>query len=132
MTGTDMNLNISYQDTQYLSELYAKLGSLQCDLANFDIIAMKTILVVAALTLLLGVLAGVLILGTAYLLLDYHDKKISKKGFRIGLIVYSLIVIAICVFACYFAVNIAEYNIIRDIESTEMAIESIKMKYGLL
>lgn len=132
MTGADMSLNISYQDTQYLSELYAKLGSLQYDLANFDIIAMKTILMVGALMLFLGVLVGLLIMATTEVVLDYYDKTISKKGFKIELIVCSLIVIAICVFTCYLAVTIKEYELIRDIESTKMAIESIKMKYGLL
>lgn len=121
-----MSVDITYQDTQYLSELCAKLGSLQYDLANFDVVALKTTLCVGGMVVLVGILIGMVMM----CILDYLT--ISKKAFVIGLIIYVIILVAAWLIISDVAIMFKENAICRDIESTELAIESIKMKYGLL
>lgn len=125
-----MSVDITYQDTQYLSELCGKLGSLQYDLANFDVVAMKMTLLIGVIVALVGILIGMVIL---LFILDYDSNlTISKKAFVIGLIIYVIILVAAWLIISDIAIMFKENAICRDIESTELAIESIKMKYGLL
>ena len=130
MTGTDMSLDITYQDTQYLSELYAKLGALQYDLANFDVLAIETALLVGVIVVLAGILIGMVMMAV---ILDYNGHlTIPEKAFVIGLIIYLIILVAAWLIISDVTIMFKENAICRDIESTELAIESIKMKYGLL
>lgn len=130
MTGTDMSVDITYQDTQYLSELCGKLGSLQYDLANFDVVAMKMTLLIGVMVVLVGIMIGMVMM---MFILDHNDHlTIPKKTFVIGLIIYVIILVAAWLIISDIAIMFKENAICRDIESTELAIESIKMKYGLL
>lgn len=131
MTETDMSVDITYQDTQYLSELCGKLGSLQYDLANFDVVAMKTTLCVGGMVVLAGILIGMVMM-MMFILDDNGHLMIPKKAFVIGLIIYMIILVAAWLIISDVAIMFKENAICRDIESTELAIESIKMKYGLL
>ena len=124
MTGTD--LNISFQDTQYLSELYAKLGSLQYDLANFDMIETEQRLTALAVTICIGIIVGVFLC----IAVDIFGKHPKRR--IIAMVIWGVILTVAYIYISNFAVDVAEHNLLRDIEATEMAIEAIKMKYGMV
>lgn len=125
---TDMNLDITYQDSQYLAELYGKLGALQQDLANFDIIAMDVKLQTALLVAAIGILIGLFV--CTGLLMAFERTEFDCIGPLIGMVIYVIILIVIWYFASDITISLREHEIMRDIEATEMAIEAIKMKYG--
>lgn len=124
MTGTD--LNISFQDTQYLSELYAKLGSLQYELANLDMVELKTRLICLVFVALIGITVGVWLAGEIL----YHTDSVGLTV--IFAIVWTLVLLIAWWFIGGVMVDFKVYEIQRNIEATEMAIEAIKMKYGLV
>ena len=119
MTGTD--LNISFQDTQYLSELYAKLGSLQYDLANFDMIETEQRLTALAVTICIGIIVGVFIC----IAVDIFGKHPKRR--IIAMVLWGVILTVAYIYISNFVVDFTEHNLLRDIEATEMAIETIKM-----
>lgn len=128
MNGTDMNLDITYQDTQYLAELYRQLGSLQHDLANFDIIATNEKLHLALFVGLCGVLIGIFVMFGLVAL--FECTRFDYIGPIIGMVIYVIILIAIWYIASDWSLVCKENSLMRNIEATEMAIEAIKMKYG--
>lgn len=130
MTGTD--LNISFQDTQYLSELYGKLGSLQYDLANFDMIELETRLWVLFAVGFAGLVIGGLLSGVVDDLCYRFDREYTGKLRMAYWIVWIAVVIAANIIIGDISVSFAERDLLRDINATEMAIEAIKMKYGLV
>ena len=128
MNGTDMNLDITYQDTQYLAELYNKLGSLQYDLSNFDIIATNEKIFWVVAIGGLGIVLGLLVLTALCGVFDRTD--FDLIGPIIGMVIYGILVIVIWYFVSDWAITLKEHDIMREIEATETAIEAIKMKYG--
>ena len=124
MTGTD--LNISYQDTQYLSELYAKLGSLQYELANLDMVELKERLICLVFVALIGITIGVWIANEIF----YHTDSVGLTV--IFAVVWTLVLLITWWFIGGVMVDFRVYDIQRNIEATEMAIEAIKLKYGLV
>lgn len=130
MTGTD--LNISFQDTQYLSELYGKLGSLQYDLANFELIELEKRLIVLFFVGILGLILGLILSAVVDDFCEKYDVKHPGNMLLAYWVVWTAVVIVAYILISNVIVSFAERDILREIEATEMAIEAIKMKYGLL
>lgn len=124
MNTGDLNLDISYQDSQYLAELYRHLGSLQYNLENFDVVAHHEAMLCGVAVLLLGLLFTIAILPW---MIDWDTRLITKIAIYIG---FAIALIVIWYFVSDYMIYMKEHEIMRDIQATEMAIEGIKLKYG--
>lgn len=125
----DINLDITYQDGLRLSELYGKLGELQYNLDHFDIVATNTRISMAIIFALLGILLGFVI----FMALVYFFEGYTKRDNIIifgGLAMFIALWLVLFYFVQDWAVMCEENNIMRDIQSTQMQIDAIKLKYG--
>ena len=139
---TDLNLDITYQDGLRLSELYGQLGELQYNLEHIDVTLLCDMLPVGIVMTLLCIFVG-------YMTLDYiKDEYFRKYRWNdhhreyLGWVPHGKIYLAICVAVWVIAWIVAVYliyrvldiylinNIQRDIVSTQMQIDAIKLKYG--
>ena len=131
MTELDMgniNIDLTYQDGLRLSELYGKLGELQYNLEHLDFIIMQDHLVTTALLIFLSALIGVLV----YLALDYifAYSKHETTNIIIGMALYALLVVAVIYVSWDYTALSTEIQLEREIQSTQMQIDAILMKYG--
>ena len=131
MTELDMsniNIDLTYQDGLRLSELYGKLGELQYNLEHLDFTIMQDHLVITALLIFLFALIGVLV----YLALDYifAYSKHETTNIIIGMALYALLVVAVIYVSWDYTALSTEIQLEREIQSTQMQIDAILMKYG--
>ena len=131
MTELDMgniNIDLTYQDGLRLSELYGKLGELQYNLEHLDFIIMQDHLVITALLIFLFALIGVLV----YLALDYifAYSKHETMNIIIGMALYALLAVAVIYVSWDYTAISTEIQLERNIQSTQMQIDAILMKYG--
>ena len=131
MTELDMgniNIDLTYQDGLRLSELYGKLGELQYNLEHLDFIIMQDHLVTTALLIFLFALVGVLV----YLALDYicAYSKHETMNIIIGMALYALLAAAVIYITWDYTAISTELRLEREIQSTQMQIDAILMKYG--
>lgn len=125
---TDMDMNITYQDSQYLAELYSKLGSLQYDLANIDVIHINDMIGIALIVTLIGGLIGIWVL---IYIGDYNGPApILVKS--LGVLMYVLLLIAILYGIGEWREMLLVHRIEGGIEATEMAIRAMEAKLGLI
>lgn len=126
------DLNIAYQDTQYLAELYSKLGSLQADLANFDLMVTSDRLLLACLVLFFGLLIGVVIAVIIETIADGFNIDLGWGIWVIFVVVYVMVLVAIWYGLSEYYIMLKEHALVRDIGATEMAIRAIETKLGLI
>lgn len=131
MTELDMgniNIDLTYQDGLRLSELYGRLGELQYNLEHLDFIIMQDHLVTTALLIFLFALVGVLV----YLALDYicAYSKHETMNIIIGMALYALLAAAVIYITWDYTAISTELRLEREIQSTQMQIDAILMKYG--
>ena len=131
MTELDMgniNIDLTYQDGLRLSELYGQLGELQYNLEHLDFIIMQDHLVTTALLIFLFALIGVLV----YLALDYicAYSKHEDRNIIIGMALYALLAAAVIYITWDYTAICTELSVEREIQSTQMQIDAILMKYG--
>ena len=125
---SDINIDLTYQDGLRLSELYGKLGELQYNLEHLDFIIMQDHLVTTALWIFLFALIGVLV----YLALDYifEYSKHETMNIIIGMALYILLAAAVIYISWDYTAISTELRLEREIQSTQMQIDAILMKYG--
>ena len=131
MTGidlSDINVDLTYQDGLRLSELYGKLGELQYNLEHLDFIIMQDHIVTTVLWIFLFALIGVLV----YLALDYifMYSKHENMNIIIGMALYALLAAVVIYVSWDYTAISTEIQLERDIQSTQMQIDAILMKYG--
>ena len=131
MTELDMsniNIDLTYQDGLRLSELYGRLGELQYNLEHLNFIIMQDHLVTTALLIFLFALVGVLV----YLALDYicAYSKHEDRNIIIGMALYALLAAAVIYITWDYTAISTELRLEREIQSTQMQIDAILMKYG--
>lgn len=125
---SDVNIDFTYQDGLRLSELYGKLGELQYNLDHLDFIIMQDHLVTTALLIFLFALIGVLV----YLALDYifAYSKHETMNIIIGMALYVILAAVVIYISWEYTAICTEIRLERDIQSTQMQIDAILMKYG--
>ena len=125
---SDINIDFTYQDGLRLSELYGKLGELQYNLEHLDFIIMQDHLVTTALLIFLFALIGVLV----YLALDYicAYSKHETMNIIIGMALYALLAAVVIYIIWDYTAICTELKLEREIQSTQMQIDAILMKYG--
>ena len=131
MTGidlSDINVDLTYQDGLRLSELYGKLGELQYNLEHLDFTIMQEHLFATLMIIVLGVLVGILV----YLALDYifMYSKHENMNIIIGMALYALLAAVVIYVSWDYTAISTEIQLERDIQSTQMQIDAILMKYG--
>ena len=125
---SDINIDFTYQDGLRLSELYGKLGELQYNLEHLDFVIMQDHLVTTATILVLGALVGFLVaMALAFI---FEDSEHADRNFYLGLALYIVAVAVIIYFAWDYTAMCAEIKLERNIQSTQMQIDAILMKYG--
>lgn len=125
---SDINIDLTYQDGLRLSELYGKLGELQYNLEHLDFTIMQERLFITLMIVVLGVLVGILVLGALAWLFDQSEHADTK--IIICMALYAVAVAAILYFAWDYTAVCAEMKLERNIQSTQMQIDAILMKYG--
>lgn len=131
MTEIDMsniNIDFTYQDGLRLSELYGKLGELQYNLEHLDFTIMQERLFITLMIVVLGVLVGILVLGALAWLFDQSEHADAK--FAIGTVLYVVAIVVIAYLVWDYTAVCAEMKLERNIQSTQMQIDAILMKYG--
>lgn len=125
---SDINIDFTYQDGLRLSELYGKLGELQYNLEHLDFVIMQDHLVTTALWIFLFALIGVLV----YLALDYifEYSKHEDRNIIIGMALYALLAAVVIYISWDYTAISTEIQLERSIQSTQMQIDAILMKYG--
>ncbi|MGN0138171.1 MAG: hypothetical protein ACI381_06160 [Candidatus Methanomethylophilaceae archaeon] len=125
---SNINIDLTYQDGLRLSELYGKLGELQYNLEHLDFTIMQERLFITVMIIVLGVLVGILVvMALAFLL---QDSEHEDRYFYLGIALYIVAVAAIIYFAWDYTAVCAEMKLERNIQSTQMQIDAILMKYG--
>lgn len=125
---SDINIDLTYQDGLRISELYGKLGELQYNLEHLDFTIMQERLFITLMIVVLGVLVGILVLGALAWLFDQSEHADAK--IIICMALYAVAVAAILYFAWDYTAVCAEMKLERNIQSTQMQIDAILMKYG--
>ena len=125
---SDINIDFTYQDGLRLSELYGKLGELQYNLEHLDFVIMHEHIITTALIVVLGVLGGILVvMALAFI---FQDSEHATRNVYLGIALYIVAVVAIIYFAWDYTAVCAEMKLERDVQSTQMQIDAILMKYG--
>lgn len=131
MTELDMgniNIDLTYQDGLRLSELYGKLGELQYNLEHLDFTIMQEHLFTTLMIVILGALIGFLVvMALAFI---FQDSEHADRNVYLGIALYIVAVAAIIYFAWDYTAVCAEMKLERNIQSTQMQIDAILMKYG--
>lgn len=125
---TDMDMNITYQDSQYLAELYSKLGSLQYDLANFDVIHIGDMVTMGLLVGLGGCLIGIWV----FMFLMEYDGPAPIIVKPVGMLLYIMLVITIWYYLSEWIGVLTMHRLENGIEATEMAIRAMETKLGMI
>lgn len=131
MTELDMgniNIDLTYQDGLRLSELYGRLGELQYNLEHLDFTIMQEHLLTTLVIVVLGALIGFLVaMALAFI---FEDSEHADRNIYLGIALYIVAVAAIIYFAWDYTAVCAEMKLERSIQSTQMQIDAILMKYG--
>lgn len=125
---TDMDMNITYQDSQYLAELYSRLGSLQYDLANIDVIHIGDMVTMGLIVGLCGCLIGIWV----FIFLMEYDGPAPIIVKPVGMVLYIMLVIAIWYCLSEWIGVLTVHRLENGIEATEMAIRAMETKLGLI
>lgn len=125
---SDVNIDFTYQDGLRLSELYGKLGELQYNLDHLDFIIMQDHLVTTALLIFLFALIGVLVFMALAFIFQYSIK--VDRNIFIGMALYVILAAVVIYVSWDYTAISTEIQLERDIQSTQMQIDAILMKYG--
>lgn len=131
MTELDMsniNIDLTYQDGLRLSELYGRLGELQYNLEHLDFVVMQDHIIMTLFIIALAVLGGILLLGALAWLFDQSEHADAKIA--IGMVLYVVAIVVITYLVWDYTAVCAEMKLERNIQSTQMQIDAILMKYG--
>lgn len=125
---SDINIDLTYQDGLRLSELYGQLGKFQYDLEHLDYILMHEHIVMSLFVIVLAVLGGIMVLGALVWWLDQSEHGDAKL--ILGMVLYVAVVAIIFYFVWDYTTICTEMKLERNIQSTQMQIDAILMKYG--
>lgn len=131
MTELDMsniNIDLTYQDGLRLSELYGRLGELQYNLEHLDFVVMQDHIIMTLFIIALAVLGGILLLGALAWLFDQSEHADAKIA--IGMVLYVVAIVVITYLVWDYTAVCAEMKLEKNIQSTQMQIDAILMKYG--
>ena len=125
---SDINIDLTYQDGLRLSELYGRLGELQYNLEHLDFVIMQDHLVTTALLIFLFALVGVLVYIALAFIFQYSKKE--DRNIFIGMALYALLAAVVIYVSWDYTAISTEIQLEREIQSTQMQIDAILMKYG--
>lgn len=125
---SDINIDLTYQDGLRLSELYGKLGRFQYDLEHLDYTLMQEHIATSLFVIALAVLAGILVLGALEWWFVPSEHEYAKV--ILGMVLYVAVVAVIFYFVWDYTTISTEMKLERNIQSTQMQIDAILMKYG--